>query len=106
MGLYVKIRKLFEQKESEFLIHYYKVEGNNYSDGDCFYIGINPVLQVINFYKNEGLKKPIKIIDFRDTEAVIGHLEGVRQIIYGTVLLQVKRALMENRFPEYLDHCS
>ena len=51
MGYHVKIRKLFEKKEDNFVIHCYKVEGGNYNDEGCFYICINPDLKIINFYQ-------------------------------------------------------
>ena len=106
MGYHVKIRKLCEKKEGNFVIHCYRVEGGNYNDKGHFYICINPDLKIINFYHDENLKKYIRTFNFNESQKPIGQLEGVEQKIYTSVLIRVYEALKENRFPQYLDYCA
>ena len=107
MAFYVKIRKFAEKKEAEgFLAYYYKVEGGNYGDEGCFYIKVNPNIQKIYFYSDKDLQVCVKIYKLNDPEQIVGELPGVDHYIYTRVLVQVHRALRENKFPEYLDYCA
>ena len=105
MGFYVGIKKQFEKMKDSHLIHYYLVETRD-SGGCHFYIGIDPNHKIVRFYKDETLQECVKVLDFNDRETGVGSIPGVSDAIYIRVIIRCISAFAENKFPEYLDHCS
>src|SRR5580692_8776276 len=105
MAVYIGIKKQFEKNEDDYLVHYYLVETKD-AGGCYFYIKVNPKMQKIYFYSDKDLQVCVKIYNLNDPEQIVGELPGVDHYIYTRVLVQVHRALRENKFPEYLDYCA
>ncbi|HEV2601342.1 MAG TPA: hypothetical protein VGT41_03525 [Candidatus Babeliales bacterium] len=103
MGKYVGIKKYLEKNN----MYYYVVSTNDFG-GALFYIRIDPISKILDFFETSDFNQEVVYSkDMHDPDFMLeAKNSSINLHVTPYVLLKVYRAIKNNDFPEYLDYCA
>ena len=97
MAILVEISKMIEKND----IGYYKV---SMSGSPSFYMGIDRNKKILKFYSSPNFTSPIKIVDCKNEQEVVGILPGFNSIAYSRALSRALTTFDMKAFPNFLNY--